>query len=383
MKRGLFALTILMISMLACQITGLAPLAQPTVAPPQPQVAPPVLPTPVDVTKEQDTLTALYQQVSPGVVSIQVTTSQGGGLGSGFVYDTQGHVLTNFHVVDGASSVEVDFTSGFRAHGTVVGVDKDSDIAVVKVDAPESELHPLALGDSNTLQVGQTVIAIGNPFGLNGTMTEGIISGLGRTQASEHSTDGGGFFSAADIIQTDAAINPGNSGGPLLNTKGEVVGINRAIITNNSNASGEPTNSGIAFAVSVNIVKRVTPIIIRDGHYDYPYLGISFYPDELVNLDTIEALGLKSLTGAYVVDVAKGGPADKAGIHAGDQPTRIANLNAGGDIVTAIDGKPIRTFDELISYLITNKSPGDSVVLTVFRDGQTQDITITLGARPN
>ena len=337
----------------------------------------------VDSAIPQDgSLQQLYQQVMPGVVSIQVSTPQGGGLGSGFVYDTQGHVITNFHVVDGATTVEVDFASGFKARGTVIGVDKDSDIAVIKVDAPESELHPLMLGDSSNLQVGQTVIAIGNPFGLNGTMTLGIVSALGRTQTSAHSIDGGGFFSAADIIQTDAAINPGNSGGPLLNTSGEVVGINRAIATDSSTASGQPTNSGIAFAISGNIVKRVTPFLIKDGAYDYPYMGISFLPDQVMNLDVIEALGLKSNTGAYVVDVTKGGPAELAGIHAGNKPTRIDAILAGGDLVTAIDGKSVRTFDELISYLVTNRSPGDKVVLTLIRDGQSQDISITLGARP-
>ena len=379
MKRIFLALSVLMIAMLACQMTGITPLAQPTVAS-QPQASAPlaaVSPVPQDGSLEQ-----LYQQVLPGVVSIQVNTAQGPALGSGFVYDTQGHIVTNFHVVDGATTTEVDFSSGFKARGTVVGVDKDSDIAVIKVDAPNTELHPLAMGNSGNLQVGQTVIAIGNPFGLNGTMTVGIVSALGRTEESQHSVDGGGFFSMADIIQTDAAVNPGNSGGPLLNTNGEVVGINRAIITNSSNAAGQPTNSGIAFAVSVNIVKRVMPSLISSGSYDYPYMGISFFPDQLMSLDVIDALGLKSFTGAYVVDVTKGGPADKAGIHAGTKPTRVDTLLAGGDLVTAIDGKNVRTFDELISYLITNKSPGDTVVLTVVRDGQSQDITITLDARP-
>jgi len=382
MKRILLALSILTITTLACQMTGLTPLSQPT-AVSQNQSAPPIQVDPGNIIPQDGSLELLYQQVIPGVVSIQVSTSQGDGLGSGFVYDTQGHVITNFHVVDGASTVEVDFSSGFKARGTIIGVDKDSDIAVIKVDAPEAELHPLTLGDSGNLQVGQTVIAIGNPFGLNGTMTVGIVSALGRTQASEHSTESGGFFSAADIIQTDAAVNPGNSGGPLLNTSGEVVGINRAIVTNNSNADGQPINSGIAFAISVNIVKRVTPFLISDGSYDYPYMGISFFPDELLDLDVIEALDLKSSTGAYVLEVVAGGPAEQAGIRAGDKPTRIDSLFAGGDLVTAIDGKSVRTFDELISYLVTNKSPGDTVVLTVIRDGQSQDISITLGARPN
>ncbi len=379
MKRILLVLSVLLITSLACQMSGLTPLSQPKPALPSQSTSP----LQVDSAIPQDgSLQLLYQQVMPGVVSIQISTSQGGGLGSGFVYDTQGHVITNFHVVDGATAVEVDFASGFKARGTVIGVDKDSDIAVIKVDAPESELHPLALGDSNSLQVGQTVIAIGNPFGLNGTMTIGIVSALGRTQTSAHSIDGGGFFSAADIIQTDAAINPGNSGGPLLNTSGEVVGINRAIATDSSTASGQPTNSGIAFAISGNIVKRVTPFLIKDGSYDYPYMGISFLPDQVMNLDVIEALDLKSYTGAYVIDITKGGPADQAGIRAGDKPTRIDAILAGGDLITAIDGKSVRTFDELISYLVTNKSPGDTVVLTLIRDGQSQDITITLGARP-
>jgi len=381
MKRTLLFVSILLLASLACQMTGLAPLSQPT-PDSSIQSSAPVQVNPANVIPQDGTLEQLYQQTMPGVVSIQVSTAQGDGLGSGFVYDTQGHVITNFHVVDGATTVEVDFSSGYKARGTVIGVDKDSDIAIVKVDAPEAELHPLALGDSSNLQVGQTVIAIGNPFGLNGTMTVGIVSALGRTQTSEHSVDGGGFFSAADIIQTDAAVNPGNSGGPLLNTSGEVVGINRAIVTNSSTAAGQPTNSGIAFAISVNIVKRVTPFLIKDGSYDYPYMGISFFPDQLMSLDVIEALDLKSYTGAYVVEVTKDGPADKAGIRAGTKPTRIDLLLAGGDLVTAVDGKSIRTFDELISYLVTNKSPGDAVVLTVIRDGKSQDITITLGARP-
>lgn len=381
MKRILLVISTLLIASLACQITGLAPLSQPEPVS-QPQAVLPLQADSANIIPQDGSLQLLYQQVMPGVVSIQVSTPQGGGLGSGFVYDTQGHVITNFHVVDGATSVEVDFSSGFKARGTVIGVDKDSDIAVVKVDAPESELHPLTLGNSANLQVGQTVIAIGNPFGLNGTMTVGIVSALGRTQTSDHSIDGGGFFSAADIIQTDAAINPGNSGGPLLNTNGEVVGINRAIATNSSTANGQPTNSGIAFAISGNIVKRVTPFLIKDGAYDYPYMGISFFPDQLMSLDVIEALNLKNYSGAYVVDIAKGGPAEKAGIRAGDKPTSIDSLFAGGDLVTAIDGKSVRTFDELISYLVTNKSPGDTVILTVIRDEQSQDITLTLDARP-
>lgn len=271
--------------------------------------------------------------------------------------------------------------SGFKTYGTVVGTDLDSDLAIVKVDAAASELHPLPLGDSSALKVGQTVIAIGNPFGLNGTMTVGIISALGRTLDSEHATPNGGQpFTAGDIIQTDAAINPGNSGGPLFNLSGEVIGVNRAIRTSNYTSNGEPLNSGIGFAVSSNIIKRVTPVLIKDGTYDYPYLGMSSISD--LGLEEIQALGLTEYTGAYVTAVVSGGPADQAGLKAGTQPTSIQGLNAGGDLITAIDGREVKQFDDLLAYLITNKSPGDTVVLTVLRSGQKQDITITLGKRP-
>ena len=205
--------------------------------------------------------------------------------------------------------------SGYKVYGNVVGTDLDSDLAVIKVDAPAEELHPVPLGDSSGLQVGQTVVAIGNPFGLSGTMTVGIVSALGRTLDSAHTTPGWDFFTAGDIIQTDAAINPGNSGGPLFNLNGEVIGVNRAIRTTNFTDTGEPINSGIGFAISVNIVKRVVPVLITDGKYDYPYLGMSSLDD--MTLQIIEALGLKSFTGAYVTTVVPGGPADKAGIKAG------------------------------------------------------------------
>ena len=201
-------------------------------------------------------MSSLYEQVLPGVVSIGTDT----GLGSGFVFDSEGHVVTNQHVVEGASKVEVAFSSGFKAHGTVIGSDADADMAVIQVDAPAEQIHPLAIGDSNSLQVGQSVVAIGNPFGLNGTMTLGIISGLGRTQSAHASPEGGGFFSTADIIQTDAAINPGNSGGPLFNLNGEVVGVNQSIRTTNVDATtGNAVNSGVGFSISINLVKRVVP----------------------------------------------------------------------------------------------------------------------------
>ena len=362
--------------MLACQMTGIQLVAQPTPVL-RIDATPPTLPTTADPAEMGSTLEALYQQVLPGVVAIRTN----GSLGSGFVFDNEAHVVTNQHVVEGASEVEISFASGFKAHGTVIGSDSDADIAVIQVqNAPAEQIHPLALGDSSTLNVGEQVVAIGNPFGLTGTMTLGIVSGLGRTQVAHESPEGG-FFSTADIIQTDAAINPGNSGGPLFNLNGEVVGINQSIRTETFNgATGNAVNSGVGFSISINLVKKIVPYLIRDGKYEYPYLGISSSSD--LSLAAIEALGLKTYIGAYVTSVTPGGPADKAGIRGGDQPTNLEGLQAGGDIITAIDGQPIATFDDLLSYLTTHKSPGETVVLTVLRGDQAMDITVTLEARP-
>ena len=378
MKRVLLVIAILVLASLACQLSGLPALTQPTPRPVIP-AAPPVLPEVRDPAASSDNaLVAMYAQVLPGVVAIYTGTS----LGSGFVYDSNGHVITNQHVVEGSTGeLEIAFPSGFRAYGTVIGSDADADIAVIQVDAPAEQLHPLAIGDSSQLQVGQTVVAIGNPFGLNGTMTVGIVSALGRTQDA-HASPEGGFFSTADIIQTDAAINPGNSGGPLFNMNGEVVGVNQSIATENVNeVTGVASNSGVGFSISINLVKRVVEGLIQNGRYDYPYLGISS-PRDGLTLAEIEALGLQTYTGAYVSSVTPGGPADQAGIRGGNAPTSQNNLNAGGDLITAIDGRPVTTFDQMLSYLITNKSPGETVLLTVLRDGQLMDVTVTLGQRP-
>jgi 2-alkenal reductase len=388
-KRTLVVLTVLLFAALACQVGSQAPFLPNSQSPSSQQPAvtaqPPLsVQAPVNPAANQDAFTSLYQRVSPGVVAIQVTTAQGGALGSGFVFDGDGHIITNYHVVDGANAnqVEVDFMSGFKTYGTVVGTDLDSDLAIIKVDAPASELHPLTLGDSGALQVGQTAVAIGNPFGLDGTMTVGVVSALGRTSDSEHTAPGGTQpFTAGDLIQTDAAINPGNSGGPLFNLNGDVIGITREIITNNTTSTGEGTNSGIGFAVPSNIIKRVTPVLIKRGTYDYPYLGLS--SQNQLGLDEIKLLGLTQDTGAYVVSIVKGGPADLAGIKAGTQTTSVQGLYAGGDLIVAIDGKQVRTFDEMLAYLIENKSPGDTVVITVLRGTQKQDITVTLGKRPS
>jgi 2-alkenal reductase len=341
-------------------------------------------PLPAGQADQQDRLVAIYDQVSPGVVAIQTSQADGTmlGFGSGWVYNADGYIVTNYHVVEGASKYEVDFPSGDKVFGTLVGTDIDSDLALLKVDVPASVLRPLTLGDSDQLKVGQTVVAIGNPFWLNGTMTTGIVSALGRTLQSGRQVPGSTsqYFSAADIIQTDAALNPGNSGGPLLNLNGEVVGVNRAIVTTSTNSTGDPTNSGIGFAISINIIKRVIPYLIRDGKYDYPYMGIT--SQDNLPLQYLQALGLKQYTGVYVIAVTPGSPADKAGVRAGTQATSISGLDAGGDLIVAVDGRTVLAYDTLLKYLFDNKSPGDTIVLTVLRGDQQVDLTLTLGKRP-
>jgi 2-alkenal reductase len=384
MKKPLFLVVVgvLFATMLACQFIPANLPQLPTAVVPTLQPVPTlVLPQGGDnPVQSQNLLVNLFKQVNPGIVAVRVITAQGGGEGSGFVFDSQGHIVTNYHVVQDNTSLEVDFPSGTKVHGKVVGSDLDSDLAVVKVDVPAGELKPLPLGDSDQLQVGDTVVAIGNPFGFSSTMTMGIVSAKGRNLESIRQTSDGRSFSAGDLIQTDAAINPGNSGGPLLNLQGEVVGVNRAIQTVATAASGEPVNSGIGFAVSVNIVKKVVPVLISKGSYDYPYLGISSLDE--VTLMLAEALGLPQSRGAYLVEVVTGGPADQAGLKAGTRDTSITGLKAGGDLITAIDGEPINVYADLIGYLMTKKSPGDKVVLSILRDGKEMQVTVTLGKRP-
>jgi 2-alkenal reductase len=371
----ILVLAVLALAGLACQsvVLGNQPpqvdsAVQPavTVLVTQEAVAPQGVVAP-DLVSLEGSLTQLYDRVNQGVVSIAVLTESGSGQGSGFVIDNEGHIVTNYHVVEGAEQVEVSFPSGFKAYGEVLGTDLDSDLAVVKVEAPAEELVPLPLGDSEALRVGQTVVAIGNPFGLSGTMTIGIISGKTRTLDSLREAPGGQNFSAGDVIQTDAAINPGNSGGPLLNLQGEVIGINRAIRTENFNEIGEPTNSGIGFAVSVNILKRVVPSLIATGNYDYPYLGISAVPE--ISLSLQEQLGLPQSYGVYVTEVTAGGPSDLAGVQT-------------GDLIVEADGLTLRVFGDLIAHLFNNKSPGDAVEMKLLRNGTEQMVTVTLGSRP-
>lgn len=334
----------------------------------------------LDLLEKERLIVELYERVSPGVVSIQTLTVQGGGLGSGFVYDMDGHIVTNYHVVEDATDLEVDFPSGYKTRGRVIATDLDSDLAVIKVDAPDEYLFPVPLANSDQLKVGQTVIAIGNPFGLSGTVTLGVVSAKGRTLDSFRVSTSGAPFSAGDLIQTDAAINPGNSGGPLLNLNGEVVGVNRAIRTDSSNVSGEPVNSGIGFAISSNIINRVVPFLIKDGFYNYPYVGVSSRED--LSLIEREALGIESTVGAYILVVTPNSPADAAGLRGGVEETDIAGLYAGGDLITAVDGVPVRVFGDFLSYLMTNKSPGDQIVLTIVREGEEMEVNLTLAKRP-
>ena len=374
--RLLIASTALLLAGLACNLftltppPALTPAALPTSAPP-PTAA--VAAAPPVTASEEQLLIDLYQRVNPSVVAILVEDQTGGALGTGFVIDTEGHVVTNFHVVEGAQQIEVDFPSGFKTRGQVLGTDADSDLAVIKMDTLPEQLVPVPLGDSDQVQVGQRVVAIGNPFGLSGTMTIGIVSGLGRTLESVRTTESGAF-SAPDIIQTDAAINRGNSGGPLLNLQGEVIGVNKAL------ESETGFNAGIGFAVASNTVKQVVPYLIKDGKFVYPYLGIRAL-DEL-SLSAQERLKLPQASGAYVTSVIPGGPSDQAGVQADSASETAADFNGDGDLIIAIDGHAVRVFSNLLSYLVNHTRPGQEVTLTVLRGGEKVDVKVTLGERP-
>lgn len=364
---------------LACRFLPVVPGGAQPATPTTPANLPsqPIVP---DIAAYQDTLIGLYEKAAPGVVSIRVLTQAGEALGSGFVYDTEGRIITNYHVVEGFSDFEVDFPSGIKVRGTIQGTDLDSDLAVIKVNVPADQLFPLPLGDSEQVKVGQAVVAIGNPFGLSSSMTTGIVSAIGRTLPSMHTAPGGGNFTAGDIIQTDTAINPGNSGGPLLNLAGEVIGVNRAIRTESFSTSGEPVNSGIGFAVSVNTVKRVVPSLIEKGSFDYPYLGISSFDE--ITLTLQEALDLPQATGAYVSEVTANSPAERAGLIGGSEQSDLPNILKGGDLITAVDGHEVRSFAEMLSYLINYRSPGDTVTMTFLRSGQQMEVQLTLERRP-
>ena len=317
---------------------------------------------------EEQLFIALYERVSPSVVHIAVTANSGSGTGSGFVWDDEGHVVTNNHVVENAQRIVVHFADDTAVEAEVVGTDPDSDLAVIRVDVPASLLKPVELGDSDALRVGQRAIAIGNPFGFEQTMTAGIVSALGRVLKQDSG------FSLPQLIQTDAAINPGNSGGPLLDSKGQVIGVTTLIYSQSG------SNSGVGFAVPVNTVKRVVPSLIETGRYADPWLGIT---GTSVTPLLAEVLDLPAEQGVLVQAVVEGGPADEAGLRGGTRQVWYegAVLTAGGDIITSIDGVEVQGMDNVIVYL-ADTSVGQKVELTVLRDGQEGTIEVTLGERP-
>jgi len=291
--------------------------------------------------------------------------------GSGWVYDNQGHIVTNAHVVDGANQVTVTFSDGAQFRVKVVGVDMDSDLAVLQVEGDVSKYPALTLADSDKVQVGDRAIAIGNPFERAGTLTHGIVSATGRSVQGN-----AGNYVIPNAIQTDAAINPGNSGGPLLNALGEVIGVNQQIAAEVRQASG------VAFAIPSNLVKTVAEKLIKDGKIEHSYLGIG---GGTVTLDIIEAMKLPNTTrGAYVNQVTASSPAAKAGLRAGTvtENTDSGALLIGGDIITKVNDQPVRSFEDLTGYLYMKTEPGQSVELTILRDGKESTISVTLAARP-
>jgi S1-C subfamily serine protease len=385
MKRVLILLAVLGALAIAC--SGAFPIAtatpSPTIAAPTQTTAPTITPAPVNnLVGVNGSLAALYDKVNPGVVTIIAYGSGTGNdaLGSGFVIDTNGNILTNVHVIAGAVEIEVDFPTGFMTTGTVAAKDSDSDVAVIHVDAPANELHPLKLGDSSKVQIGDPVVAIGNPFGLYNTLTLGIVSAKGRTDESLSSSSDSSFYLIGDMIQTDAALNPGNSGGPLLNLQGEVIGINRSILSPSTSSGGTATNAGLGFAISSNLVERILPDLLSSGKYDYPYLGLSSLSE--IHLKAQQALGIPYGYGVYVTGVVAGGPADKAGLRAGTVAIpNITDLKKGGDLIIAVDGQKINGFGDMVSYIVLNHKPGDTIAFTVYRDGGTVDLPVVLGSR--
>ncbi len=328
------------------------------------------------LTPDEETNIRIYKRISPGVVNITTTVVNYDfflnpvpeqGTGSGSIISKEGYILTNFHVIEGAQLLEVTLSDGSKWEARVVGTDPDDDIAVIQIDAPPERLTVIPLGDSNGIEVGQRVLAIGNPFGLQGTLTTGVISSLGRTMRARNGK------LMKEIIQTDASINPGNSGGPLLNTDGEMIGMNSAIF------SPVNANIGIGFAIPVNIAKRVIPELISKGYVSHPWLGII---GEDITPDLARILGLKS-PGILVANVIPGSPADMAGLIGGLERVQIGNflLTIGGDLIVAFQGKRVNTMDELLD-LIESSRVGERVQLTILRNNRLMRVSVVLGERP-
>lgn len=320
----------------------------------------------------ESALIELYERANPAVVFI-ITKQESVNLGSGsgFVYDDQGHVVTNNHVVTEGDGFEVRFPNGEFREAEIVGSDVDSDLAVLKVDGLPEGVSPLPLADFRSLRVGQFVAAIGNPFENQGSLSFGIISGLGRSIVSQRLADGGGVYSLPEVIQTDAPINPGNSGGPLLDLDGRVVGVNSAI------RSETGFNSGVGFAIPVAAVRRIVPKLIDDGSYAYPYIGIGSSGGE-IDLDRQQQLDLPRAGGVYVTSVTPGSPAAEAGI----VPAESAET-PGGDLIIGIGDREVQDFTDLNSYLIFETEVGQTIDLTIIRDGETITLPVTLGERPS
>ena len=324
--------------------------------------------------KQNLSLIEIFEKSEPGVVRVNVQKSEtkdiGGGVGSGFVFDKKGHVITNAHVIDDAEKVTVTFLDGRSYNAEIIGIDDATDIAIIKVNVKPTLLQPLSIGNSSNLKVGEPIAAIGNPFGLSGSMTSGIISQLGRLLPS--STE----YRIPDIIQTDAAINPGNSGGPLLNMYGEVVGINTAI----QSATGEFT--GVGFAVPSQTVSKIVPTLVEKGEYNHPWIGIS---GRDIDPDLAKVLELKEAVGFLVITVVEDSPAFEAGLIGSEKFVEIEGVKypTGGDVILTVDDVEVRKIDDILIHLQRAKSVGDEMVLEILRDGRTTSVTIVLQERPN
>ena len=329
-------------------------------------------PTPAAIVAAQaEHLANLYEKTVESVVFITANTQMGVGSGSGFVWDTEGHLVTNYHVIQNASQstsfLTVKFFNGREYRADVVAFDPDSDLAVIKLIDIDHELIPLPMGNSSETRPGEMAIALGNPFGEEFTMTTGIVSAVTRTLSSGFSS-----YSIPAVMQTDAAINPGNSGGPLLDMNGAVIGINTQI------KSSSRQSSGVGFAVPVDLVKRVVPSLINDGQHSYPLMGIS---GNEVNILLRERASLpRDILGAYVNRASLGGPADLAGIRGDSSLT--GSLNFDGDVIVSINSIPMKSMDDLIGYLALNTAPGEEIIVGVFRNGSEIAIPMTLGSRP-
>lgn len=327
-----------------------------------------------DQTSQDLTLTEIFEKAESGVVRINVkrpNDPRGNGLGSGFVYDKEGHIITNDHVIENAEKIVVTFLDGKSFKASLVGKDPYTDLAVIKVNASEDALHPITLGNSSKLKVGEQIAAIGNPFGLSGSMTSGIVSQIGRLLPSQ---DRG--FQIPDIVQTDAAINPGNSGGPLLNMRGEIVGINTAIQSETGDFAG------VGFSIPSRTVQKIIPTLIESKVYHHPWVGIS---GRDIDPDLAEILKIEDARGFLIINVLKDSPAEKAGLRGTTNSTMVdgAIYQIGGDIVLAVDGITVRKIDDILIHLQRDKTVGDEMALQILRDGRVTSLVLTLEERPN